>query len=59
MTVTWVLVIAAALQLGLQGAFGIDAIGWAFGGYAYMVNCVIGVAGVWQLIRTLLIEVNA
>jgi len=51
MGVTFILVIAAAFQLGLQGAFGIDVIGWLFGGYAYVVNCLIGLAGIWQLCR--------
>jgi len=55
MGVTWALVTAAALQLGLQGAFGIDAIGWVFGGYANAVNCLIGLAGVWQLFRPLFV----
>ena len=53
MGVTFILVIAAAFQLGLQGALGIDAIGWLFGGYANVVNCLIGLAGVWQLFRPL------
>ena len=46
---TLVLVIAAGLQLGLQGLFGINSAAWLFGSWANTIFALMGLSAVWQL----------
>jgi uncharacterized membrane protein YuzA (DUF378 family) len=48
---TLVLIIAAALQLGLQSAFGVDVAGAIFGAGERILFILMGLSGVWQLFR--------
>jgi uncharacterized membrane protein YuzA (DUF378 family) len=48
---TLVLIIAAALQLGLQAFFGWDAVSYITGTGAPFVFKAMGIAAVWQLCR--------
>jgi uncharacterized membrane protein YuzA (DUF378 family) len=48
---TLVLIIAAAIQVGVQGAFGVDAAGAIFGTGERIVFILMGVSGVWQFFR--------
>jgi uncharacterized membrane protein YuzA (DUF378 family) len=48
---TLILITIAALQLGLQGIFGMDDTGWLFGTHAFWVYGIIGLSGIWQFSR--------
>lgn len=48
---TLILIIAAGLQLGLQGFFGIDAAAMIFGAYKTIVFEIVGVSAIWQMFR--------
>jgi uncharacterized membrane protein YuzA (DUF378 family) len=49
--ITLILVIAAGLQLGLLGFFGINVAEMIFGPYVTLAYEVVGVSAVWQLLR--------
>jgi uncharacterized membrane protein YuzA (DUF378 family) len=46
-----VLILAAGLQLGLQGFFGWDAAGHLFGGHERLAFMLAGLSAVWQIFR--------
>jgi uncharacterized membrane protein YuzA (DUF378 family) len=48
---TLVLILAAGLQLGLQGFLGWDAAGHLFGDRERFAFMLVGVAAVWQIFR--------
>jgi uncharacterized membrane protein YuzA (DUF378 family) len=48
---TLVLILAAGLQLGLQGFFGWDAAGHLFGGHERFAFMLAGLSAVWQIFR--------
>jgi uncharacterized membrane protein YuzA (DUF378 family) len=48
---TLVLILAAGLQLGLQGFFGWDAAGRLFGGHERIAFMTVGLSAVWQIFR--------
>jgi uncharacterized membrane protein YuzA (DUF378 family) len=48
---TQALILYAAINAGLIGAFGFDSLNWLTGPWEAPAQCVIGVAGVWQLVR--------
>ena len=48
---TLVLIIAAGIQLGLQGFFGWDAAGHFLGAHELFLFALMGVSALWQLFR--------
>ena len=48
---TLVFVIAAGLQLGLVGFFGVNLAEAIFGAYVTLAYEVVGVSAIWQLFR--------
>jgi uncharacterized membrane protein YuzA (DUF378 family) len=48
---TLVLILAAGLQLGLQGFFGWDAAGHLFGEHERIAFMIVGLSAVWQIFR--------
>jgi uncharacterized membrane protein YuzA (DUF378 family) len=48
---TLLLILAAGIELGLQGWFGFSFIGWLLGSWKIVAYEVIGVATLWQLCR--------
>jgi uncharacterized membrane protein YuzA (DUF378 family) len=48
---TLILIVAAGLQLGLQGIFGWDAAAHLFGGHERIAFMVVGLSAVWQIFR--------
>jgi uncharacterized membrane protein YuzA (DUF378 family) len=48
---TLVLILAAGLQLGLQGFFGWDAAAHLFGGYERFAFMLAGLGAIWQIFR--------
>lgn len=48
---TLVLILAAGLALGTEGAFGFSLFDWMFGAHKLLAYDLIGLAAVWQLSR--------
>jgi uncharacterized membrane protein YuzA (DUF378 family) len=49
--VTLALILYAAIDLGVKGAFGFDSLTWLFGTWIAAAQCCLGLAGIWQLLR--------
>jgi len=48
---TQALILYAAVNVGLVGAFGFDSLKWLVGHWSTPAQCLIGLAGIWQVLR--------
>jgi len=48
---TLILILAAGLELGAQGALGVSLYGWLFGSWKMAAYQITGLAAVWQICR--------
>jgi len=48
---TLVMILAAGIELGSEGAFGFSLFDWVFGAHKLLAYDFIGLAALWQLVR--------